>query len=68
MAQRRRLIFELDITDTDTDTIRGRVIGTGGQGADFVGWLGLAGAIENQLQLPDVCVRTTEMPDPRTLI
>lgn len=63
----KRLLM-LEIETVGADSIRGRVIGH--TSVDFVGWLGLAGAIENQLPVSDVCVGASELPDacPATVI
>jgi hypothetical protein len=41
----RRLILEFDLTDADS--IAGRLSDPSGRATDFVGWLGLASAIES---------------------
>ena len=37
-----------------TDPLSGRVIDEGGRNRDFVGWIGLARALEEALATPDV--------------
>jgi hypothetical protein len=46
-AQRRVLTLEID---TDTDPIAGRLSERGAPGREFVGWLGLARALELALE------------------
>ena len=43
-AAQQRFTLELDLEDTDS--IAGRLIDQTGRATDFVGWLGLASAIE----------------------
>jgi hypothetical protein len=43
-SQRTRLTLELVVTAPDS--ISGRLSDAAGRGTEFVGWLGLAGAIE----------------------
>jgi hypothetical protein len=45
---RRMLILELE--DGEGDSLAGRITSLAGNGIQFVGWLGLAGAIEAALQ------------------
>lgn len=40
--------FRLEL-DSDADPIRGRLMDEAGPGVDFVGWLGLASALERAL-------------------
>jgi hypothetical protein len=58
MDDRARVVVKL-ILDSTADPISGRLVSAAGETEAFVGWLGLAGALERVLAVAD---RATESP------
>jgi hypothetical protein len=49
MARQPHPTLILELEEREVDSIAGRVLNSAGKAIDFIGWLGLAGAIETAL-------------------